>query len=167
MSLVFIGPMAAGKTSIGRLVADELGVPFIDTDAAIAAEHGPIPEIFETRGEQKFREIEEQAVREALAPGLANVVSLGGGAVLSEHTRQLLQGHTVILLMTDSETVLSRANLEKRPLLKNDPGAWQRILDERLPTYVSLASHTVHTANLPKDRVASEIVTWLSTKDRV
>lgn len=165
MSLVLIGPMAAGKTSIGKLLAERLKVPFVDTDERIVSQHGPIPDFFAAHGEAAFREVEEAAVRDALEPGLTNVIALGGGAVLSEKTRGLLPDHLVVLLMTDAETVLSRANLEKRPLLKDDPGAWQRILDERLPLYTTLADVTMFTARLPKDRVADEIVTWLKNQE--
>lgn len=166
MSLVLIGPMAAGKTSVGRIVAEQLNIPFIDTDARIAEQHGAIPDIFASQGEAAFREIEAEAVRSSLLPGLANVVSLGGGAVLSEQTREELRNHRVVLLMTDEETVLARANLEKRPLLREDPGAWQRILDDRMPLYTELADYTVHTARLPKDVVATDIVQWLNAQER-
>lgn len=166
MSLVLIGPMAAGKTSIGRIVAERLNVPFVDTDARITEKHGAIADLFETRGEATFREIEAETVSSSLLPGVQNVVSLGGGAVLSEQTRELLRDHPVVLLMTDAETVLARANLQKRPLLREDPGAWQRILDERMPLYTELADYTVHTARLPKDVVAEDIVAWLDAKER-
>jgi len=79
--LVLVGPMGAGKTSIGRRVSKALGIDFIDTDAAVRREHGPIEQIFQTHGEAAFRAWERAAVREALGRGDV-VVSLGGGAVL-------------------------------------------------------------------------------------
>ncbi|WP_367651723.1 shikimate kinase [Curtobacterium sp. MCPF17_052] len=76
--LVVIGPMGAGKSSVGRRVAKALGVPFTDTDRVIAREHGPIPKLFAERGEPAFRELEAAAVRRAVQIG--GVVSVGGGS---------------------------------------------------------------------------------------
>lgn len=163
-AIVFIGPMASGKSSIGRQVAEQLSIPFIDTDEQIIAEHGPITEIFATQGEAVFRRLEEMAVTKALSQPGRRVVSLGGGAILSEKTRAALKNHTVILLMTDEETVLSRANLDKRPLLKNDPQAWSRLLQQRLPLYTEVATKTFEVAWLPKDVSAKKIVLWLETE---
>ena len=81
-AVVLIGPMGAGKTSVGKRVARRLGRPFIDSDKAIVAEHGPIPAIFAERGESGFRLLERAAVQRALAT--AGVVALGGGAVLEK-----------------------------------------------------------------------------------
>lgn len=69
LTLVLVGPMAAGKTSVGRRVARRLGVAFVDTDKRIVAEHGPIPGIFAEYGEAHFRELERAAVAQALADG--------------------------------------------------------------------------------------------------
>ena len=69
LTVVLVGPMAAGKTSIGRRIARLLNVAFIDTDKRIVASHGPIPEIFATQGEAHFRELERAAVAEAIADG--------------------------------------------------------------------------------------------------
>lgn len=159
--IVFVGPMASGKSSIGRQVAELLNLPFVDTDAEIVSQHGPIPEIFAVQGEAAFRALEEHVVLSALNQGEACIVSLGGGAVLSERTRDELKKHVVILLMTDQETVVSRANLEKRPLLRDDPNAWTRILAERLPFYEAVATVTFDVARLPKEMSAANIVAWL------
>ena len=96
LTLVLVGPMAAGKTSIGRRVARALELPFVDTDKRVVAEHGSIPSIFETHGEQHFRALERQAVAAALAEG--GVISLGGGAVTDAGTRGLLREHPVVFL---------------------------------------------------------------------
>lgn len=163
--VVFIGPMASGKSSIGRQVADLLGVPFVDTDAQIVEKLGPIPEIFASLGEAKFREIEQGVVLDALRTNTLSVVALGGGAILSEQSREALREHTVVLLMTDESTVLERANLEKRPLLRDDPSAWSRILEERLPLYREVATVEFNVATLPKDVSAAKIVAWLREED--
>ncbi len=87
---VFIGPMGAGKTRIGKRVARALEVPFTDTDKVIVAAHGPIADIFDQHGEPHFRALERDVVHEALTGG--GVVSLGGGAVLDPGTQQTLEG---------------------------------------------------------------------------
>jgi len=163
---VFVGPMAAGKTSIGKLVAAELNVPFIDTDSEIANQYGSITEIFSSQGEESFRRIEERIVSETLQASSPCVVSLGGGAVTSQMTRDLLRNHTVILLMTTEQSVLSRANLSKRPLLKADPSAWARLLVERMPFYEEVAQKTFDTSRIPKAQSVKEILSWLKEEGK-
>ena len=96
--VVLIGPPGAGKSTIGRRVANALDLPLLDTDAEIERVTGrTIPEIFSQDGEPAFREIEEEVVARALDTH-DGVVSLGGGAILSERTRARLAGHTVVYL---------------------------------------------------------------------
>ena len=85
-AIVLIGPMGAGKTSIGKRVAKQLGLRFADSDAAVVRAHGPIDRIFAEYGEPHFRELERAAVAEALRAG--GVVALGGGAVLHPQTQR-------------------------------------------------------------------------------
>ncbi|WP_300265818.1 shikimate kinase, partial [Microbacterium sp.] len=118
MTVVLVGPMGAGKTSIGRRVAKQLGVVFTDTDKSIAREHGPIPEIFAQHGEGSFRRLERIAVSEALEGG--GVISLGGGAVTSAQTRELLRPHPVVFLTVSPEAVAARIKGGSRPLLVGD-----------------------------------------------
>lgn len=160
-ALVLVGPMAAGKTSIGRRVAKDLGWPFVDTDQRIVAEHGEITAIFAELGEAGFRRIEEETVARELATPGPRVVALGGGAVLSAATRERLGEHRVALLLTTAEAVLTRTHLDKRPLLRDDPGAWARIFAERKPLYEAVADASWHTDRRPKDQIAADIVRWL------
>ena len=104
--VALIGPMAAGKTSIGRKLASRLGRTFADTDRLVVLEHGPIPEIFAERGEAAFRHWEAQAVQHALTPG--TVVALGGGAVLDADTRALLREQATVVLVTVDERAAER-----------------------------------------------------------
>ena len=157
--LVFIGPMAAGKTEIGKRVARQLEVPFIDTDKRIALAYGPISEIFEREGEEYFRVLEREVVSEAL--GEEAVVSLGGGAVLNLETREELAECTVVFLSATAEAVESRINTVTRPLLKNGIQDWQRIYDQRLPIYEALATIRFDTSEQPVDDLAADIVAWV------
>ena len=103
---VFIGPMGAGKTRIGKRVAKALGVPFTDTDKVIVARHGVIADIFDQHGEPHFRALERDVVHEALQG--EGVVSLGGGAVLDEASRAELRELPVVYLTISADAVESR-----------------------------------------------------------
>ncbi len=162
-ALVLVGPMGAGKTSIGRRVAKTLGWTFRDTDALIAQEHGAIPALFETHGEAHFRALEHDAVAAAVADG--GVVSLGGGAVLDARTRTLLRRHRVALLTVAPAVVAGRLAGSGRPLLAGeDPlETWRSILARRMPLYLEVADATFDTSRGPLADVVVDIATWART----
>ena len=159
-ALVLIGPMGAGKTSIGRRVARALGEKFQDTDKIVIRSHGPIPEIFATHGEEHFRALEREAVAEALTAG--GVVALGGGAVIDPLTRERLAAHRVVLLTVSPQVVASRIHGDDRPLLTGEDPVerWRRIYEERRPLYESTAHITFDTSSGPLARVVDDIVAW-------
>lgn len=160
--LVLVGPMGSGKTSVGRRVARELELTFIDTDKEIAREHGPIPEIFATHGEAVFREWECEAVAAAVARG--GVISLGGGAVVTPQTRELLKDTDVVLLTVTPEAVAERIGGSARPLLagEEDPVArWTRIFEDRRELYEEVADARFDTSRLPMSRIAQDIADWM------
>lgn len=159
-AIVLIGPMGAGKTSIGRRVAKALGVPFADSDAAIVREHGAIDELFAAHGEEHFRELERTAVSAALAQG--GVVALGGGAVLHAGTRADLAAHRVVLLTVGPQAIESRIRGSRRPLLQGaDPIArWNEIYAARRPIYEELADVVLDTSSGPLQAIVDEIVRW-------
>ncbi|MBK0418165.1 shikimate kinase [Leucobacter sp. CSA1] len=165
-AIVFVGPMAAGKTSLGKRVARELGIPFVDSDALFVQAHGPIVDFFAAHGEEEFRRIEAEVIAEELAKPGARIFALGGGAVLSERTRALLSEHPVVLLMTTQEAVLRTANISRRPLLRDDPEAWGRILAERKPLYEAVADVTYRTDRATKDQLAVRVTQWVRTQGR-
>lgn len=160
LSLVLVGPMAAGKTSVGRRVARKLGIPFIDTDKRVVAAHGPIPVIFEERGEAHFRALERAEVVDALRSG--GVISLGGGAVTDPATRRLLLDHPVVFLTVTPAAVADRLHSGGRPLLAGDDpvGRWTEIFEERRDWYDEVATVTFDTSRRPMQRIADDIVTW-------
>ncbi|PPF86283.1 shikimate kinase [Subtercola sp. Z020] len=161
MTVVIIGPPAAGKTRIGRRVAKLLGLPFTDTDKQIQALHGPIPAIFESEGEPRFRELERAEVVEALRGG--GVVSFGGGAVLNTATQRDLDGCLVVLFTATAEAVAARLGNAKRPLVP-DIEAWQRVVDARRELYEDLADYTVDTSHHRADDIADEVAAWVRTR---
>lgn len=160
-AIVLIGPMGAGKTSIGRKVAKALGRSFFDSDAAVVRDHGPIETLFAEYGEEHFRALERRAVAEGLATG--GVVSLGGGAVLHPQTRADLAAHRVILLTVTPEVVAARVRDSKRPLLQSDDAIerWTSILEQRRPVYEELADVAFDTSRGPLQNVVDAIVTWV------
>lgn len=161
LTVVLVGPMGAGKTSVGRQLAKRLGIGFIDTDKRIAAEHGPIPNVFETRGEAHFRELEQAAVAKALREG--GVISVGGGAVSSPATRDLLRQHPVVFLAVTPEAVANRIRSGGRPLLAGggDPLVrWNQIYEQRRGWYEEVADVTFDTSRRPMQRIAEEIAAW-------
>jgi shikimate kinase len=141
--IVLIGPMAVGKSAIGRQLAQQLGAAFVDTDVAIVANHGSIAGIFAGRGESAFRELEARAVAKAVedAELTSTVISLGGGAVLDSGTQQLLEQCTVVYLECDADTVAERiARNSSRPLLAGDAmERWKALFATRRPVYERLA----------------------------
>lgn len=157
--LVFIGPMAAGKSKIGRRVARGLGVPYLDTDKLIVERYGPISEIFSREGEDYFRVIERGVVADALRE--QGIVSLGGGAVLDPGTQSDLADHTVVYLSVTARAASKRIGGKKRPLLSGGIADWERIFTERRPIYESLASIHFDTSHRPISSIADEIVTWV------
>ncbi|THJ67052.1 shikimate kinase [Arthrobacter echini] len=147
-TLVLVGPMAVGKTAVGRMIARRTGLAFVDTDRMIVGRYGPIAGIFERHGENHFREVESDVVEEAVAG--TGVVSLGGGAVLHPRTQELLARTSVVFLDTDAATVRPRISRDTgRPLLAGDPVArWQELYDQRRPLYAQLATVVVDSRGL-------------------
>jgi len=160
-TLVVVGPMGAGKTSIGKKVARELGMTFTDTDAMIVRDHGAIPSLFEKRGEPFFRGVERSAVVDALAIG--GVIALGGGAILDAATRADLAHHRVVLLTVSPEIVRSRIGGANRPLLNGGDAVarWERIFAERRALYEEVADATFDSSSGHISAVASAIARWV------
>lgn len=157
---VLVGTMGAGKTTVGRLLADALGVAFLDSDHAIEARAGKsVQEIFVDDGEAAFRELEREAVAAALEAH-AGVLALGGGAVLDPATRELLADQQVVFLKVGLTDAAKRVGLGVgRPLLLGNVRARvKQLLDERTPIYEGLARISVDTDGRTPQDVAAEII---------
>ena len=154
-TLILIGPMGSGKTTLGKKLAKELDVPFTDTDKLVAKEHGAITDIFAKLGEEHFRTLETSALIKALEIG--GVIATGGGIVLREQNRRLLAGYRTIFLDTASSHVLGKINLSKRPLLKDNPEAWDAIYNERKALYLECATATVFTGGKAMKSLISQL----------
>lgn len=166
-AVVLVGPMGSGKTTVGEILAGRLGVGCRDTDADIVAAQGkPISEIFVDDGEPHFRALERAAVRAALEEHAGGVLALGGGAVLSEETRDLLAGLPVIFLDMGVAEAVKRVGLDApRPLLLVNPRQqWRKLMEERRPLYTQVARAVVSTENRTPDEVADEILEVLELK---
>lgn len=156
---VLVGAPGSGKTTVGGLLADALGVSFRDVDADIEARAGkPISDIFIDDGEEHFRALEQAAVAAALAEH-DGVLSLGGGAILAEQTRAVLAGHTVVYLSVELPDAVARVGLgQGRPLLSLNPRATLKyLLDQRRPLYEEVATITVKTDGREPGDIAAEV----------
>lgn len=164
-SIVFVGLMGAGKTAIGRKLAQALGLNFVDSDHEIeTVSRMTIPELFERYGEPEFRALEERVVGRLVKDG-PQVVSTGGGAFMNAHTRDAIaQDGISIWLKADLDTLMSRvAKKPNRPLLKApDPRAvMERLMAERYPVY-GLADIVVTTRDVRREEITAEVIDALS-----
>jgi shikimate kinase len=160
---VVIGPPGSGKTTVGRLLAQRLGVAFRDTDHDVEAAAGkPIGEIFIDDGEEHFRALERSAVRDALA-GHDGVLAVGGGAILDPATRADLDGLPVVYLEVGLSDAVKRVGLASaRPLLVLNPRSqFRKLMEERRPIYEGLAAIKVATDDREPADIVDEIVKGL------
>ncbi|MGW4024797.1 shikimate kinase [Streptomyces sp. NPDC005009] len=164
--VVLVGPMGVGKSTVGQLLAEWLGVGYRDTDDDIVtAEDRTIAELFADHGEWHFRALEKRAVRRALAEH-EGVLALGGGAVLDADTRALLAGQRVICLSMEAAEAARRTGLDAtRPLLAGDPSRqWRRLMEARRHLYTEVARATVTTDGRTPVEIARAVLDALEPK---
>lgn len=162
--IVLVGMMASGKTTVGRLLAERLGRPFIDSDEQVEARTGhTVRELFALHGEPYFRERETEALVDALAVPEPTVIAAAGGVVLAELNRKALRSDRAYVVWLRAEPKLLRERIGNepghRPLLDDDPdAALVRLTERRTPLYAEVADHVVDVASLSADAVADEII---------
>ncbi len=166
---ILIGPSGAGKTTIGKQLAAQLGCDFRDTDADVELTTGrTIREIILDDGDAAFRVLEQQAVAAALDQH-RGVLALGGGAITHAHTRELLQGLPVVMLEVSAGEAIRRIGLDgSRPLLLGQPRAqWSALLNQRLPLYHACSRLRVDTTGRSVAEVVDEVVLLLASFQRL
>ena len=164
-SIVLVGLMGAGKSTVGRRLASKLGLPFMDADHEIEAAAGmSIPDIFSIYGEDYFRDGERRVIARLLQEGPL-VLATGGGAFMSEETRaRVAQSGISVWLKADIDVLMRRVRKRtNRPLLQNsDPeGTMRRLIEIRHPVYAT-ADLTVESHEAPHERIVNEIMRSLS-----
>jgi len=161
MTHIFLyGPPGTGKSTIGKILARNLKLPFIDLDRVIETDAGmSIPQIMEEQGESAFRDLETDALKK-LINEKESVIALGGGALLREENRAFAESHgKVVLLMADVETLFQRINEShnKRPLLAGDLRAKLTTLLEKRGEHYSSFSLNVHANGNPVEQNAHKV----------
>jgi shikimate kinase len=160
--LFLVGFMGAGKSSVGRLVADRLGLSFIDLDGRIEVREGmPVAELFQDRGEQAFRELESDAL-DALSAEEPSVVACGGGIIVRDSNRRALKrlGRVVYLAVDAAEALARIGDTATRPLLSGPSGtmAATSLLRARKSLYAAVADATVDTVGRTAEEVADLVI---------
>ena len=172
-SIVLVGLMGAGKTTVGRRLAKRLGLPFVDADHEIERAAGKsIEDIFAEDGEDFFRAGEERVIARLLQGG-PQVLATGGGAWMREATRRRVRERGIaVWLKADLDVLMERVSRRPgRPLLKNDDprAVMERLMAERYPVY-ALADITVESCNRPHqvvvERIIRALAEWLRQHER-
>lgn len=168
MAIILIGFMGAGKTSVGKALSKQLGLPFVDLDKAIENKvNMSIPDYFSAYSEQAFRELEHQAL--VAYQDFPGIVSTGGGCIETPENRELLQGlNQVIYLDASMATIWHRLNQDQtnsRPLADNHSfDQLQARYDRRLPYYRNCSQYCVSTDHLTTAQVVNKIIDLLQLK---
>lgn len=164
--VVLVGLPGSGKSTIGRRVASALNLPIVDSDVLIEQGEGKAcGEVYAELGEEAFRELEIGYVARALATG--GVVSLGGGSVVTEEVRALLQRHTVVWIDVSAEEGIRRtADDSTRPVLDGEDREqrYRELVVEREPYYREVATFRVRTDERPPQRVVAEILGFIEAE---
>ena len=165
MNIFIVGPMGSGKSTVGKIISDELFLNFFDTDDEIESRTGAsIDWIFDLEGEEGFRK-RESSILEEMVKQNSIVLSTGGGIILSDSNREMLSSRgTVFYLSTPISVQLERTSKDKdRPLLKNgDPEEiLTRLQKERKDLYESVSDHVIETEIKSSQEVASEIINFV------
>ena len=165
MNIFIVGPMGSGKSTVGKIISDELFLNFFDTDDEIESRTGAsIDWIFDLEGEEGFRK-RESSILEEMVKQNSIVLSTGGGIILSDSNREMLSSRgTVFYLSTPISVQIERTSKDKdRPLLKNGnpEEILTRLQKERKDLYESVSDHVIETENKSSQEVAYEIINFV------
>jgi shikimate kinase len=167
-SIVLMGMMGAGKSSVGRCLQRRTGLARFDTDEVVVSKFGlSIPEIFSRHGEDRFREMETQVLTEFTSAEPVIIVTGGGVVLRKENVTLLKQAGIVVWLDAEEETLFERASRRgNRPLLKTDSprAAFSRMLHERAPLYGAAADLRVNTTVATHEEIADLILQEIETR---
>lgn len=164
---VIVGAPGAGKSTVGRRVAERLGVPFADSDVLVEKRAGkPVADIFISDGEARFRHLEHEEITRALQE-FDGVLSLGGGAIVDERTRQALASECVVWLQVDLPHATQRVGMNSaRPLLLgNVRGTMMTMLEQRTPLYADVARYVVDTSGRGIKEIVTDVVALLEASN--
>lgn len=163
--MAIVGYMGSGKTTLGRLLAHSLGREFVDLDRVISKRAGKeIPEIFTEHGEETFRDLEHEALSEAIDGETPCIVACGGGVVVRQENRALLRDVTTVFLMEDTDVLYRRTRGPGRPLRAASREEFERRYAERLPSYREVADLEVEVDGRSPARVTEEVLECLSKR---
>jgi shikimate kinase len=163
--IVLVGLMGAGKTSVGRRLAEKLGIPFVDADHEIEAAAGKsIAEIFADHGEAYFREGERRVIQRLIGNG-AQVLATGGGAYMNDETRARIEDHGISVWLKASLPLLMKRVLKRqdRPLLKTDDpeSVMKALIEKRYPVYAH-ANITVESRDVQHGQMVNDVIRALA-----
>ena len=161
--IAIVGYMGSGKGTVGRTLARSLGWDFVDLDHEISRSANlTIPEIFERVGEERFRDLEHEALIDALDGSPERVVACGGGIVERPENRERLSRVPTVFLREDLGVLFARTRDARRPLRGADREEFERRYERRLPHYERVADLEVEVRGRPPRAVAKEIERWIS-----
>jgi len=165
--VLLIGMMGSGKSTIGRLLSDATGWPYIDNDELVRRSHGATSrQIVAERGEAQMRAAESEALARGVREPAPSVIGIAAGTILEPQNRELLRaGGTVAWLRADAAAIEARAmDADHRPWLDTGGESWIRdTTSERDPLYASVADVVIDTGAMSAEESAAELLAWLGT----